>query len=193
MHSTSGCSRCRRVCLFIRTDLEKSFMSCLTAPIHCKGSIDEQWWCNATFIQISSDKDTNSSTPWMARGRAHFQLIFTLGWMVPLRELNRVSFDFLHTRESYWPEYVCVLELGLSVDWSSRLEIRDASLAVLVKLRSDRVWSVWGVWVTLWDTLSDSFTDEPCCCFLLRTDLWGKYSKSITMWVCTSSTPFIVI
>ncbi len=138
-------------------------------------------WCDAKFLQISSNEETNSSTSWMAWGWVHFQQILTLGWTVPLRKLNRVSFDFMSTFctlvKGYWPEYLCVLELCLSVDWSSRLEIRDASLAVLVKLRSDRVWSVWGVWVTLWDTLSDSYTDEPCCCLLLCTDLWGKIQQ----------------
>ncbi len=33
----------------------------LTAPIHCRGSIGDKWW-NATFLQICSDEETNSST-----------------------------------------------------------------------------------------------------------------------------------
>ncbi len=46
----------------------------LTAPIHCRGSIGEQW-CNAKFLQICSNELTNSSTSWMAWGRVNFQLL----------------------------------------------------------------------------------------------------------------------
>ncbi len=33
-------------------------------------------WCNATFLQIYSDEETNSSTSWIAWGWVHFQQIF---------------------------------------------------------------------------------------------------------------------
>ncbi len=39
----------------------------LMALIHCRGSITEQLiQYNATFLQIYSDEETNSSTSWMA-------------------------------------------------------------------------------------------------------------------------------
>ncbi len=34
-------------------------------------------WCNAKFLQICSDEETNSSISWMAGGWAHFQQMFT--------------------------------------------------------------------------------------------------------------------
>ncbi len=53
----------------------------LTAPIHCRGSIGEQW-CNAKFLQICSNELTNSSTSWMAWGRVNFQQIFISNWTI---------------------------------------------------------------------------------------------------------------
>ncbi len=41
-------------------------------------------WCNTTFLQICSQVETNSSTPWMAWGRVHFQQISIFGWTIPL-------------------------------------------------------------------------------------------------------------
>ncbi len=40
-------------------------------------------WCNAKFLQICSNEETNSSTSHMAWGRIHFQQIF--GWTIPLK------------------------------------------------------------------------------------------------------------
>ncbi len=53
--------------------------------------------CNATFLQICSDEETNSSTSWMTWGRgwAHFQQMFIFGW-TPL--LIHVT---LHTHSSF--------------------------------------------------------------------------------------------
>ncbi len=42
----------------------------LTAPIHSRGSIR----CNATFLQICFNEETNSPSSWMAWGWIHFQL-----------------------------------------------------------------------------------------------------------------------
>ncbi len=50
----------------------------LTAPIHCRDPLVSKW-CNAKFIQICSDKETNSSTSWMAWGWVNFLQIFILG------------------------------------------------------------------------------------------------------------------
>ncbi len=68
----------------------------LTAPIHRRASIGEPR-CNATFLQICSDEETNSSTSWMTWGRgwAHFQQMFIFGW-TPL--LIHVT---LHTHSSF--------------------------------------------------------------------------------------------
>ncbi len=43
--------------------------------------------CNATFLQISSDKESNSSSSWMAWGWVYFQQIFISGWTIPLSPL----------------------------------------------------------------------------------------------------------
>ncbi len=40
-------------------------------------------WCNATFLQICSDEETNSSTSWMTWGWGHSGK-FILAWTIPL-------------------------------------------------------------------------------------------------------------
>ncbi len=40
--------------------------------------------CNATFLQIHSDEETNSSTSWMAWEGVHFPQTFIFGWTIPL-------------------------------------------------------------------------------------------------------------
>ncbi len=42
-------------------------------------------WCNATFLKICSDEETNSLTSRMAWGRVHFQQSIICGWTIPLR------------------------------------------------------------------------------------------------------------
>ncbi len=41
-------------------------------------------WCKATFLQICSDEETNSSTSWMAWGWVNFWHIFNFGWTIPI-------------------------------------------------------------------------------------------------------------
>ncbi len=66
-------------------------------------------WCNATFLQICSDDETNSSTSWMACGCVHFQQIFILGWTIPLKITKQFVF-WLHV-------FICVLKRS----WNSRI------------------------------------------------------------------------
>ncbi len=66
----------------------------LTAPIHC--TLVSKW-CNATFLQIFSDQETNSS--WIALGWVYFQQFF--GWTTPLTYRNnmwRGSTDHLYSQ-----------------------------------------------------------------------------------------------
>ncbi len=42
-------------------------------------------WCNAKFLQICSDEETNSLTSRMAWGRVHFQQSIISWWTIPLR------------------------------------------------------------------------------------------------------------
>ncbi len=42
-------------------------------------------WCDAKFLQMCSDEETNSSTSWMAWGRVHFQQTLIFGWTIPLK------------------------------------------------------------------------------------------------------------
>ncbi len=59
--------------------------------------------CNVTFLQICSDKQTNSSTSWMAWGWAHFQQIFIF-WM---------NFSFkIWPPDPCWHFIMCILDLG---------------------------------------------------------------------------------
>ncbi len=44
-------------------------------------------WCNATFLQICSHEEANSSTSCMARGWVHFSAIFIFGWTIPLSSI----------------------------------------------------------------------------------------------------------
>ncbi len=49
-------------------------------------------WCNAKFIRICSDEETNSSTSWMAWEWVKFQQMFVFSWNIPLRCMaDRVS------------------------------------------------------------------------------------------------------
>ncbi len=41
-------------------------------------------WGKATFLQICSDEETNSSTSWIAWGWVHIQQIFIFGWTIKL-------------------------------------------------------------------------------------------------------------
>ncbi len=52
----------------------------LTAPIHCRDSIDE--WCNAKILQICSVEETNSSISCMAWEWVHFLQMFIIGWTI---------------------------------------------------------------------------------------------------------------
>ncbi len=42
--------------------------------------------CNATFLQIYSDEETNSFISWMAWGRVNFQRISIFGWTIALSQ-----------------------------------------------------------------------------------------------------------
>ncbi len=53
----------------------------LTAPIHYNSKL-----FNATFLQIRPDKETNSSTSWMAWGWIHFQWILMYGLTIHLKQ-----------------------------------------------------------------------------------------------------------
>ncbi len=44
-------------------------------------------WCNAKFLQICSDIETNSSTSWIAWGWVHYQQMFIFGWTIPLTQI----------------------------------------------------------------------------------------------------------
>ncbi len=46
-------------------------------------------WCNATFPQIYSNEEINSSSSWMARGWVHFQHMFICAWTTLLKYLQR--------------------------------------------------------------------------------------------------------
>ncbi len=59
-------------------------------------------WCNAKFLQICSDKETNSSTSCIAWGWVHFQKIFIFGWTFPLSaKSGRTS----STLDRFWNVY----------------------------------------------------------------------------------------
>ncbi len=61
------------IILFIVMILSAVWTLILMAPIHCKVLMGEQiMYCNAKFLQICSDEETNSSTSWMPRGWVHF-------------------------------------------------------------------------------------------------------------------------
>ncbi len=61
----------------------------LTAPIRCRASMGEQVKCNAKFIQILSDVETNSSK--MAWGWVHCQQIVISRWTLPLKKITICS------------------------------------------------------------------------------------------------------
>ncbi len=100
MYLPSGYPRCRWVCLFIRTDLEKFSITSLAHQL----ILFSEWvskhtplfelsfwrhlftalvskWCNAKFLQISSDEETNSSISWIALGWVHKNFFW---WIIPL-------------------------------------------------------------------------------------------------------------
>ncbi len=46
---------------------------------------------NATFLQICSDEETNTSISWMAWEWVHFQQIYISGWTVPLNSQGLIE------------------------------------------------------------------------------------------------------
>ncbi len=55
-------------------------------------------WCNAKFLQICSNEETNSSTSQMAWGWVHFQQI--LGWTIPLKDSQKLHISrYKHIEE----------------------------------------------------------------------------------------------
>ncbi len=63
------------------------FISCLDSfwrhPFTAEDPLKSKW-CDAKFLQIGSDEETNSSTSYLAWGWLHFQQIFIFGWTIPL-------------------------------------------------------------------------------------------------------------
>ncbi len=59
-------------------------------------------WCNAKFLQICSEEETNSSASWMASGSVHVQQIFIFGWTFPLKQqwliINYNLIRFVHAK-----------------------------------------------------------------------------------------------
>ncbi len=49
-------------------------------------------WCNATFLQICSHEETNSSTSWMSWVWVNFQWICICGWTIHFLFLSNYSF-----------------------------------------------------------------------------------------------------
>ncbi len=70
-------------------------------------------WCNAKFLQICSDEETNSSTSWMACGWVHFQQIFISEWTIPFSVMKfpdhhiKYSTDIsVWTKQTAWTQAV---------------------------------------------------------------------------------------
>ncbi len=85
-------------------------------------------WCNAKFLQICSDKETNSSTSCIAWGRVHFQQIFIFGWTFPLSaKSGRTS----STPDRFWNVYdrpLSCLSFALSSAVSDVLTLSQLAL-----------------------------------------------------------------
>ncbi len=68
-------------CFFIRYQFGLSFWR---HPFSAENPFVSKW-CNTKFLQICSDKETNSS--WKAWGLVHFQQILIFAWTIPLTSL----------------------------------------------------------------------------------------------------------
>ncbi len=67
-------------------------------------------WCNATFPQIYSNEEINSSSSWMARGWVHFQHMFNFAWTTLLKVPSKRPWRILGCR------------FHISLWWCRRLE-----------------------------------------------------------------------
>ncbi len=79
--------------------------------------------CNAKFLQICSDEETNSSTSWMTWGWVNV-FIFIFGWIIPLKVLH----------EHYAKNNLCFWECDCPVEflfWSSSWNYGNINLRVL--------------------------------------------------------------
>ncbi len=74
-------------------------------------------WCNATFLQICSDEETNLSTFWMAWGCVHFYHIFMFGWTIPLKSCEHalVNQTWLSVHVAYLWKWKCVHGMYIKV------------------------------------------------------------------------------
>ncbi len=62
-------------------------------------------WCDAKFLQICSDEETNSSASWMTWGWVNCQQICISGWTIPLSSLVECLFiKFVYNVEKTFPE-----------------------------------------------------------------------------------------
>ncbi len=83
------------------------FISCLDSHYDGTHSLQRIHWSesDATFLQICSDEETNSSTSWMAWGQ-----IFIFGRAIPLMWLNQLKkkcndrkcFSSIHEQMPHW-------------------------------------------------------------------------------------------
>ncbi len=117
----------------------------LTAPIHW-WSIGKQW-CNAKFLQICSDEETNSFTSWMAWGWVYFQQMFIFEWTISL-SLPEVSKYVLVAMRFVWFSGLKIASdttllwvqwsiCGSSVYWSGERQTVHVFLSVCVMFHFD--------------------------------------------------------
>ncbi len=78
-------------------------------------------WCNDTFLRISFDEETNTSTSLMAWGGVNYKQIFIFGWTIPLssdlylmNELEVISATILN--QGSWFDW-CIWLVPLSFLW----------------------------------------------------------------------------
>ncbi len=62
-------------------------------------------WCNATFLLILSNRETNSSTSWMGWAQVYFQQLFIFGWNITLN--LRLNFFFTPHQHEATNNAVC--------------------------------------------------------------------------------------
>ncbi len=70
-------------------------------------------WCNATFLQICSHEEPNSSTTPMAWAWVNFQQMLIFGITIPLSAYaHNASADLLCNQPGFWTSWLLLLKLN---------------------------------------------------------------------------------
>ncbi len=113
----------------------------LTAPIHIGVWAN---WCNATFLKICCEEQTNSSTSWMGWGGINIQQMFIFGCTILLNVDKIVYFAILNMHD-----YMVSCVLCFFFTSAIRTDLQPTSYKMLVwcTLLQEPILDFWGPYI----------------------------------------------